>query len=112
MRSGKRLMDFRHSGKRPTPSIPSSPLITLLETLTPRDRQEIKGVRITTLGYNNGMVWANAEQLYRWIKPSSRVFGSYPADGYMDRRFNKKLVVNDLLDSSTKYPDQLRGPEA
>jgi hypothetical protein len=104
----KSAFDFQMTCKVPSMTTPTlSPLWVLLKSLPPRLRLDIKGVRLNpSLGYNNGQQWHNAEQLYNWLGGDNKRGGweSSPADSYLDRRFTKKLTINDLLDCSASFP--------
>lgn len=108
MRNPKAMMDYQMYGRVPRGERPDSPLITLLERYTPHDRLRIRGIRIASLGYTNSHLWQNAEQLYRWLKPSNEVFGSYPAGSYQKASFRKRLTPDDLKAASMHYPDNVK----
>mgnify|MGYP003624997434 CR=1 FL=1 len=104
-RNPRALIEFQMTGKVPRGRRPDSPLIRLLETLTPRARMSIEGVSIYRLGYNTHYVFRNAEQLYRWVKPSEDVFGSYPAETAKNHRFSGTISLDELLKSSKRHPE-------
>ncbi|WP_415912467.1 hypothetical protein [Neptuniibacter sp. QD37_11] len=101
------LVRFNATGRLPNSVRPVSPLISILEEISPRDRLEIKGIRISQLGYMTDQVWQNAEQLYRWLKPDSEVIGAYPAGSRQDKRFNRPLSLQDIKDNSHTFPPHL-----
>jgi hypothetical protein len=102
----KAYMNYLTQGKLPHLVKPSSPLITLLESLTPRMRQEIRGVRLhPELGYNTNIQFNTAEQLLRYLKPNEYIKPeTSPAEQYRIKHFNKPLRVKELLAHSTKHP--------
>ena len=107
MRNPSAFMRYQTTGQVPRATRPDSPLIRLLESISPRDRQMIVGVKITTLGYMSGQIFHNAEQLYRWLKPSNDIYGSYPAGSWQDRGFQKKLTLDDLKAACKSFPKHL-----
>lgn len=101
------MMKFQMTGRVPNSVCPDSPLISILMTLSPRERLDIKGLNICNLGYQNNQVWQNAEQLMRWLKPSSEVIGNYIAGSYQNRRFQKQLSLQDIKDNAHSFPEYL-----
>lgn len=98
---------FATTGKLPEGMRPSSPLISLLEGLGAANRMRIVGLVVDQrLGYSGSRRFANAEQAYRWIKPSDEVFGSFPAESWRIKRFDKQLTVADLA-SCGSVPEAL-----
>lgn len=101
------MMEFRATGRLPRMVTPGSPLITLLESLSPRDRQAIRGVQLhPSLGYLGGIRFHTAEQLYRWLKPAPQMLEheSWPAESYRDKRFSRKLRLSDLRPFVADWP--------
>lgn len=101
-------MKFRATGELPRTVKPSSPLITLLESIPPRLRQEIRGVRLSpSLGYMTGKQFHNAAQLLKWLKPDNEMLEaqSWPAESYRDKRFQKQLTLADLKAHSASWPN-------
>ena len=76
---------------------PASPLIRVLERLSSPERASLRTITIHQLGYRYSGSFCNAEQLYRWLKPSAEIYGSYPAGSYQLGSFTKRLTVNDLF---------------
>lgn len=102
------IMDFRATGRLPRMVAPQSPLITLFETLSPRDRQAIRGIQLDpSLGYLCGARFHTAEQLHRWLKPASQMLEheSCPAESYRDKRFHQRLSLEDLRPFVADWPD-------
>lgn len=102
-------MKFRATGEVPRTVTPSSPLITLLESIPPRLRLQIRGVRLSpSLGYMTGMQFHNAAQLLKWLKPDNEMLEarSWPAESYRDKRFNKRLTLDDLKAHAASWPNE------
>ena len=108
LKSPRAMMEYHVLGRLPRGKRPDSPLIRLLETLTPRERIAIEGIRISNLGYSTGHEFRNAEQLYRWLKPANEVFWAYPAINVQNARFAVRLSLSDLLTFARRYPDWVR----
>lgn len=101
IRSPKALMDYQLLGKRPKAVQPHSPLITYLESKSPRARLEMRNVRLSPkLGYASGAAFANAEQLLRYLKPNQWVVGSWPAESYRIKSFYQR--IDDALFQSVQ----------
>lgn len=110
-RNPKAAMRFHMTGKVPRLVTPQSPLITLLETYTPRDRLQMVGVRLLpNLGYTGGMTFRNAEQLYRWLKPAPQMLEGecWPAESRRIKRFQKRLTEDELIQSCAQWPEWLK----
>ena len=104
MRSPKDLMDFQMTGRLPNAVQPSSPLITFLESLTPRDRLQMVGVRLSPkLGYQSGAQFGNAEQMLRYLKPRPWVAGSWPAESCRIKSFRATITKSDFEAAQKKY---------
>lgn len=98
-RNPRAMMQYKATGRLPQPFRPSSPLIELLETMSPRERVELRGIRLSpALGYQTGQTFANAEQLYRFVKPQAEMSESepFPAESMRIKRFAKRLTIDDL----------------
>jgi len=107
-RNPRAHLRFQLEGRLPEVVKPSSPLISLLEAIPPRLRLEIIGVKVDpSLGYIGGGLFHNAEQLLRWLKPSNEMLArrSWPAESRRDKRFSKKLTLEDLKPHCSKWPD-------
>lgn len=101
------MIRFHATGRLPKGIRPSGPLIDLLLALSPRDRCAIVSVTVgPSLGYTGSMRFDTAEAALRWVRPADEVFDSFPADSWRDKRFTKRLYLDDLL-KSAKYPDGL-----
>ena len=63
---------FLTTGALPSVAKPSSPLITLLESLSPRDRSRIVGLKVgPALGYNGSRQFHTAHQALSWLIPAN-----------------------------------------
>lgn len=99
---------FVTTGKLPQGTRPTSPLITLLESLGPRALWEIRGLRIDhRLGYTGHRTFEFGTQALRWLKPSDEVFGYFPAESWRDKRFHRQLTVEDLAECCARLPHSL-----
>lgn len=109
MRNPTAYMEHRASGALPRTIRPASPLITLLESIPPCLRSQIRGVRIDPgLGYQCRFQFHTAEQLLRWVKPASEMLEceSWPAEAYRLKRFNHRLKLEDLQAYSASWPGE------
>lgn len=95
-------MRFVTTGKLPEGVRPQSPLIDLLNQLGARERQHIVGLTIDSrLGYEGRRTFHTAEQAMHWLAPSTEVFGTFPAESWRNKRFSKRLYLEDLLECAT-----------
>jgi len=104
----KAMMDFQARGKLPRMFRPESPLISLLDSIHPRDRACIRGVRLSpALGYQCGHQFHTAEQLYRWLKPQPEMIEGepFPAESFRNKAFRKRLTLEDLKPHCAKWLD-------
>lgn len=102
----KALMDFRATGRLPVSVKPKSPLITLLQSLHPRERVQIASVFVSeALGYTGARNFANAQQALNWLCPSGS--SSCPASqSWQNKRFQKVLTIDDLA-GVARVPDSI-----
>jgi hypothetical protein len=99
---------YLQTGQLPEGVTPRSPLITLLKRLSPRDLQQLRGVTVDgRLGYTGSRMFHWGTQALQWIAPSSEVFGSFPADSWRDKRFNRELFLEDLAECCSQFPATL-----
>ena len=101
-------LKFQTTGQLPRMVKPASPLITLLESIPPRLRMQIRGVRLNpSLGYLTGTQFHTAEQLLRWLKPDNEMLAStsWPAESYRDKRFNRAVTLKDLQPFCSGWPE-------
>jgi hypothetical protein len=104
------MLRYLSSGRMPTESRVTSPLIELLEGITPRDRARMRGVRISRrLGYLSTARFTTAEALLRWLKPFDKVVGneSWPAESCRDKAFRGPVQLAELLECCDVYPEAL-----
>lgn len=101
-------LQFQTTGRLPATVRPSSPLISLLESIPPRLRLQIRGVHVgPNLGYLGGPQFHSAEQLLKWLKPAQEmlVCQSWPAESRRDKRFQRRLTLKDLKPYCAAWPD-------
>lgn len=100
MRSGKAMNDFKTTGRLPVLTYPDrTPLWILLNSLSPMERFNLKGVTLSPkLGYRCNITFNTGEQLFAWLGGKSKKCGlqSYPCDSYSIKLFNKRLTLSDL----------------
>ncbi|MGI1188747.1 hypothetical protein ACRCRN_32270 [Pseudomonas aeruginosa] len=96
MRNPLAMANYRATGKAPQFRPPSSPLITLLQSLYPRERALITALRVNDqLGYQGGRQFHNAAQALNWLLPANP--GTHiPSESWQNKRFQKVLTVDDL----------------
>lgn len=83
-----------------------SPLFTLLQSIHPRERLSIEGVRVgPLLGYAYRIEFSNAAQAYNWVGPSFAA-GS-PAQAARNISFRNVLTIDDLADSCASLPSSV-----
>lgn len=93
MRSPKALVKFHSTGKLPNAVSPSSPLITYLESLSPRDRIKITNVRLSPkLGYQSNAQFASAQAMLNYLKPNAWIVGSWPAESCRIKGFTARIT--------------------
>lgn len=100
LRNPLAMANFRATGKAPQFSTPSSPLITLLQSLYPRERTQITAVRVNELlGYQGGRQFHNAAQALTWLAPVNP--GTHiPSESWQNKRFQKVLTIDDLAQNA------------
>lgn len=110
MRSPKAMMDYQVSGKMPDVVAPSSPLITYLESVSPRDRVRMTSVNLSPkLGYNSGMQFHNAQMMLNYLKPAPWMSGSWPAKSLQIGSF-RTTITDELFKSEQKNLDAGMSP--
>ncbi len=106
LRSPRDMMRFQATGALPSPASPQSPLITLLESIYPRDRQRITAVVIgPQLGYQGHHRFQNLAHALNWLKPSYTA-KTYPSQSYQLGAFSKALTIADLT-VFARVPEQV-----
>lgn len=109
LRHPAQFVRFQATGKLPRGTRPGSPLIDLLESLTPRERAGIHGLKVDArLGYAGSRFFHSAEQALRWLKPHDEMFESWPAESWRDKQFRKALTIDDLAACAARLPESLR----
>ncbi|EMZ44862.1 hypothetical protein OFL75_18715 [Pseudomonas aeruginosa] len=89
---------YVRTGRVPEFKKPESPLITLLESINPRDRLAITAVVIgPALGYSGRRCFQNAAQALNWLKPQYTA-ASYPSESWRIKRFAQRLGIEDLAE--------------
>ena len=63
-RNPRAMIEYQVTGREPRGGRPDSPLIRLLESISPRARIAIEGVRIDQLGYCTHHEFRNAEHCF------------------------------------------------
>lgn len=105
-RNPRLYSELVRTGKLPVDKKPASPLITLLESLGPRDRARITAVTIgPELGYTGQRTFHNAAQALNWLKPHHHS-ANYVSESWRDKRFQKRLGIDDLA-RWAQVPDQI-----
>jgi len=99
------VLPFDERGRRITANPPpSSPLITLLSSLWPRERMGMVALTINQdLGYIGHRQFHNAEQAFRWLLPPVPQH-SIPSQQMQDKRFRRVLTIDDLA-AHARVPD-------
>lgn len=102
------FMRWQATGQLPHGEKPKGALISLLRSLTPRDRAGLRGVTVDrNLGYNGSRQFSSAEQALRWAAPSLEVFGSFPAKSWLVRSV-QRVTLDDLLANTAQAPQGIR----
>lgn len=107
LRHPKQMMDYQASGKLPQLASPSSPLITLLQSINPNERRMITALRVgQSLGYTSNNLFQNAAQALSWLKPAYSAT-DYPSESHQIKRFTKALTIDDLA-SCAQVPEMIK----
>ena len=102
--------NFLTMGKLPELISTKGPLISVLQSMTPRERLAVVGLTVgPSLGYQGKRIFNNAEQALRWCAPDNQMLArqSWPAESWRIKNFNQKLSVVDVLKQSTKFPEEI-----
>lgn len=95
------------TGRLPTSVKPSSPLITLLKAIGPRDLARLVGVRVDArLGYTGSRQFHFGPQALNWACPSDEEFGSFPAESWRDKRFTGPIYLETLAECCSSFPQE------
>lgn len=99
-----------NGGRVATRKPEQTPLLMLLRQIPPRLRMEFKGIRLSPkLGYNTGMPFANAHQLYRWLGgEETELLASerLPSESYAIRSFRGPLSLETLASHCASAPSE------
>lgn len=101
---------FVVTGRLPRIVRPSSPLITLLSAIAPRDRAQIVGLTVgADLGYAGSRQFHTAEQALRWIRPETEMLATehWPAESWRMKHFARELHIEDLIAAAARCPEDL-----
>ena len=102
------MMRFQRTGRLPEGVKPASPLITLLDRISPRDRVQIVGLRVDQrLGYSGSREFHTAAQALAWLRPAAEVFGTFYAECWRIKDFRSELYLDDLKSCCANFPEQL-----
>ena len=97
---------FLDTGDIPFVAKPTSPLITLLESLNPRERSRIIGLQIgPALGYSGSRQFHTANQALNWLIPTN-AGSTPPSQSWQDRRFQKCLTIEDIQ-AHARVPEEI-----
>ncbi|WP_137887685.1 hypothetical protein [Pseudomonas sp. 2FE] len=106
LKSPSALAAYMATGRVPKVAAPSSPLITLLQSLYPRERTQIFAVMVSSaLGYQGSRLFHNAQQALNWLAPDTPQ-QHLPSQSWQDRRFRSVLTIDDLA-KVAKVPDRV-----
>lgn len=108
--SPQAMMRFKATGKLPEIWHPDSPLIRLLESISPRDRLQVRVIRLSPeLGYTGNHLFHSAEQLLRWLKPPAGLVEgeSCAAESCRIKAFTQEVTLDDLAKASQQFPETL-----
>ncbi len=98
-------MEYQATGRLPVVNPPSSPLITLLQSLHPQERLRIASVAISPpMGYTGSRIFQNAQQALIWPL-SAGLPRNVPSQSWQDKRFRRPLTVDDLGHHATVPAD-------
>jgi len=101
-------MRFQTTGQVPRLRDPlDTPLRQLLLTMSPRDRIQYRGIRLSPkLGYQNSQQFQNGEQLFRWLGGSDQLLErqTLPSEAWAIRSFQKRLTRADLAEHCAQAP--------
>lgn len=108
MRHPSAHVKYMATGQLPREHRIESPLIDLLEKMGPGRLQHIRGLTIDhRLGYVGSREFQWASQALRWLKPSDTMFSSPASESHQDKRFQKKLFLEDLQACCREFPERL-----
>ena len=108
LKSPKAMIEYHTTGRLPrVPDEPKSPLITLLKSLTPRERLQIVGLTVgRDLGYEGSRTFANAAQALNWLVPAG-CSAHLVSESWRTKRFQQQLTIEDLAKHSS-VPEEVQ----
>lgn len=110
-RSPSAYLKFATTGNAPQPASPKSPLIDLLLSMSARERAAVRSLVVDhRLGYSGHRVFETAAHALNWLKPAYPA-KSYPSQSWQDKRFTRRLTLEDLLACSLAHQKET-APEA
>ncbi len=112
MRNPHAQMRFQTTGRLPEIVRPEGPLISVLKSMTPRERLGVTGLTVDgRLGYSGSRIFGSAEQALKWCCPSETILSntSWPAESWRLKTFALPLTVRTVLSCATGISDSVRG---
>ncbi|MBB4867567.1 hypothetical protein HNP46_006481 [Pseudomonas nitritireducens] len=107
LKNPRAMMQFRASGRVPQREEITSPLITLLKSIHPRELLQITNVKVgLTVGYTGIHPFQNAAQALNWLCPANPGH-SEPSVACRDLSFRRRLTIDDLARIAS-VPDNVR----
>ena len=96
------------TGRLPRGVAPTGSLVTLLRRISVRDLSQLVGVVVDSrLGYTGSRRFNYGSQALHWVAPSEEVFGSFPAESWRDKRFQRPLYLEDLVECCSRFPEHM-----
>lgn len=108
IKSPRLLAEYQRTGRVPESLRPTlkSPLITLLDSIFPRDRLQITGIKITpALGYTGSRQFHNAQQALNWVRPTDTY--NPVCESWRIKNFHKALTIDDLAALAAAIPQRV-----
>lgn len=106
MRNPHAYAEYCATGRVPERKKPTSPLITLLDSIYPRERAQITAVTVNqALGYQGSRSFHNAAQALNWLSPHNPGV-HIPSESWIIRTFHKQLTIDDLAQHA-RVPDRV-----
>lgn len=104
------MVKFKATGKVPTCTPVTSPLIVFLESLPPRELVRWTGIGpLVELGYDHPGGFQNAAQLLHWLKPEPELVGNEttPAETRKIKPFSRNITREMFAACCQRHPLQL-----
>ena len=97
-RNPRALLNYQRTGKLPDMRVPTSPLITLIDTIPRRYHGLIRNVTIgPTLGYSRRWHHVTLAHALRWLRPDSPTpIDSVASERFRIKGYQKSLTIQDL----------------